>query len=192
MITPARQTKRRRAVRKIPKRKTTREFRSHSCENFWLGDHAEPGLRWTCRVTWCGGRAWHTVARKPVSNYRGDDMIQPIDIGVVAGGTFQGYSNQVLTRVNDHEVHLSVMDAPYFWHLHPDSDETFFVVEGALTVDFEDGSVDLQVGQLLTVPAGMRHRTRPLGPRSVNLTVEKANAATVRCDAPPRWTTRAE
>jgi mannose-6-phosphate isomerase-like protein (cupin superfamily) len=117
----------------------------------------------------------------------GDDMIQPIDIGALAGGTLQGYSNRVLTSVNDHDVHLSVMDGPYFWHLHPDSDETFLVIEGVLTIDFDDGSVDVQSGQLLTVPAGMRHRTRPHGARSVNLTVEKANATMIRCEAPSGW-----
>jgi mannose-6-phosphate isomerase-like protein (cupin superfamily) len=114
-------------------------------------------------------------------------MIQPIDLRALAAGTQQGYSNRVLTSVNDHDVHLSVMDAPYFWHLHPDSDETFYVVEGALAVDFDDGSVDLHAGQLLTVPAGVRHRTRPLGARSVNLTVEKTRATTVECAAPPHW-----
>jgi mannose-6-phosphate isomerase-like protein (cupin superfamily) len=119
-------------------------------------------------------------------------MIQPIDVGAIdvgaiAGGTLRGYSNQILTSVNDHDVHLSIMDGPYFWHLHPDSDETFLVIEGALAVDFDDGSIDLLSGQLLTVPAGMRHRTRPLGARSVNLTVEKANATTVECEAPPSW-----
>ncbi|MFM0396183.1 cupin domain-containing protein [Paraburkholderia phytofirmans] len=119
-------------------------------------------------------------------------MIQKIDIGAVAGDTPQGYSNKILTTVNDHDVHLSVMDASFFWHFHPDSDETFFVVEGVLTIDVEDGSIDLQAGQLLTVPAGTRHRTRPGGTRSVNLTVEKTNATTVRCDAPPHWTGRPE
>ena len=114
-------------------------------------------------------------------------MIQPIDVAAVAGDTLRGYSNQVLTSVNDHDVHLSVMDGPFFWHLHPDSDETFLVIEGALTVDFDDGSIDLQSGQLLTVPAGVRHRTRPLGGRSVNLTVEKTNATTVECEAPANW-----
>lgn len=114
-------------------------------------------------------------------------MIQPVDVGAVAGGTLQGYSNQILTSVNDHDVHLSVMDGPYFWHLHPDSDETFLVIEGVLTIDFDDGSVDLLSGQLLTVHAGMRHRTRPRGARSVNLTVEKTDATTVRCEAPRGW-----
>jgi mannose-6-phosphate isomerase-like protein (cupin superfamily) len=120
-------------------------------------------------------------------SFTGDDMIQPINMGALAGGTLEGYSNQVLTRVNDHDVHLSVMDGPYFWHLHPDSDETFLVIKGVLIIDFDDGSVDLRSGQLLTVPAGTRHRTRPHGARSVNLTVEKANATMIRCEAPPAW-----
>lgn len=115
-------------------------------------------------------------------------MIKPIDLTALASGTLHSYSNQVLTSVNDHDVHLSVMDAPYVWHLHPDSDETFYVVEGTLAVDFDDGTVDLHAGQLLTVPAGVRHRTRPVGARSVNLTVEKSDTTTVECDAPPHWT----
>jgi len=32
---------------------------------------------------------------------------------------------------------------------------------------------------MLTVPAGIWHRTRPAGARSVNLTFERANAAAV-------------
>ncbi|CAD6552570.1 hypothetical protein LMG28727_05384 [Paraburkholderia kirstenboschensis] len=111
-------------------------------------------------------------------------MIQAIDIGALAARTLRGYSNQILTSANDHDVHLSVMDAPFVWHFHPDSDETFLVIEGTLIIDFEDGPVELRAGQLLTVPAGTRHRTRPLGARSVNLTFERADAATVECDAP--------
>jgi mannose-6-phosphate isomerase-like protein (cupin superfamily) len=117
-------------------------------------------------------------------------MNQPIDLSAVTRGMHRGYANRVLTSVNDHDVHLSVMDAPYFWHLHPNSDETFLVVEGILAVDFDDGSVALQPGQLLSVPAGVRHRTRPVGARSVNLTLEKTGTATVPCDAPQHWANR--
>lgn len=114
-------------------------------------------------------------------------MIQLIDIEAIVSGELQPYSNSVLTSVNDHDVHLSIMQAPYFWHLHPDSDETFVVVDGTLAVDVDDGTVNLQRGQLLTVRAGMRHRTRPVTARSVNLAVERTGATTVRCDAPPHW-----
>ena len=103
-----------------------------------------------------------------------------INLGLVAAQTKAGYSNQVLTTVNDHAVHLSVMDEPFFWHFHPDSDEVFIVIEGVLLVELETARYELKPGEMLTVPAGVRHRTSPLTARSVNLTVEKMNAGSVR------------
>jgi mannose-6-phosphate isomerase-like protein (cupin superfamily) len=111
-------------------------------------------------------------------------MIKPIDCHTIAREARNRYMNRVLTSVNDQNVHISVMTEPFFWHLHPDSDETFLVLEGTLIIDFDDGSVELRPGHLLTIPAGVRHRTRPAGARSVNLTVEKESATTVRCDVP--------
>jgi mannose-6-phosphate isomerase-like protein (cupin superfamily) len=103
-----------------------------------------------------------------------------INVGAVAAQTQAGYFNQVLTTVNDHAVHLSVMDAPFFWHFHPDSDEVFIVLEGVLLIEMETTRYELKRGEMLTVPAGVRHRPSPLTPRSVNLTVEKMDAETVR------------
>lgn len=59
-------------------------------------------------------------------------------------------------------------------------------MEGVLVIEFDDGEARLWARQMLTVPAGVKHRTRPAGKRSVNLTVEKKNAHTVFCDAPAR------
>ena len=91
----------------------------------------------------------------------------------------QPYHNRRLAAVNDHEVRMSVMTHGFPWHHHPDSDESFLVVDGELVIEFEDGEVALQPGQFLTVPAGLRHRTRPGGARSVNLTFEKLGAETI-------------
>ncbi|WP_250536194.1 cupin domain-containing protein [Caballeronia sp. AZ10_KS36] len=111
-------------------------------------------------------------------------MISPIDLTTIVHTPNDGYLNRIVATVNDHEVHISVMTSPYEWHLHPDSDETFIVTEGTLVIELEDGSIDVHAGQLLTVPAGVRHRTRPMGARSVNLTVERQHATTVFCDDP--------
>ena len=89
------------------------------------------------------------------------------------------YSNVSLGEVNDHEIRLSVMTEQFRWHRHPSSDETFLGVEGELVIEFEAGELRLAPGQLLTVPAGIRHRTRPGGRRSVNLTFEKKDAETI-------------
>jgi mannose-6-phosphate isomerase-like protein (cupin superfamily) len=90
------------------------------------------------------------------------------------------YFNSIISRVNDQIVRLSVMTGPYFWHSHPDSDETFFVVEGQLAVEFVDRELVLDVGELVTIGRGVVHRTRPIGLRSVNLTVESNSTTTVR------------
>jgi mannose-6-phosphate isomerase-like protein (cupin superfamily) len=111
-------------------------------------------------------------------------MIEPIDFAALTAAARDSYRNEVLTTVNDHDIHVSVMEHPYFWHVHPDSDETFIGIEGVLIIDFEEGPVALRAGQLLTIPAGVRHRTRPGGARSINLTVERAGTTTIRCDAP--------
>ena len=94
----------------------------------------------------------------------------------------ESYENRSVATVNDHEVRLSVMSETYGWHRHPDSDETFLSVDGGLVIEFEGGEVVLEPGQLLTVPAGMLHRTRPAGDRSVNLTFERRDAETVFAD----------
>lgn len=89
------------------------------------------------------------------------------------------YDNHPVAAINDHVVRISTMTEPYHWHFHPNSDETFLAVEGGLAIEFESGSVELRPGQLLTVPRGVRHRTRPVGERSVNLIFEMAECETV-------------
>jgi mannose-6-phosphate isomerase-like protein (cupin superfamily) len=89
------------------------------------------------------------------------------------------YHNRSLTTFNDHEVRLSVMTEPFRWHHHPDSDETFMGIEGGLIIEFDQREIVLRRGQLITIPRSVRHRTRPEGERSVNLTFERQGAETV-------------
>ncbi len=96
------------------------------------------------------------------------------------------YENRVLARINDHVVRISLMTEPYFWHFHPNSDETFLGLEGTLILELENRVIALETGQMFTVPKGVSHRTAPAGARSVNLTIELANIETERSDAPKR------
>ena len=92
------------------------------------------------------------------------------------------YFNQALTIVNDHVVRVSVMTEPFYWHVHPNSDETFLVIEGSLFIDLDDKTVELFPGQLFTIPRNIKHRTRPGNGRSVNLTVEQVDLQTVKVE----------
>jgi mannose-6-phosphate isomerase-like protein (cupin superfamily) len=94
------------------------------------------------------------------------------------------YFNDILTRFNDQVVRVGVMTQPYFWHLHPNSDETFLVMEGSIFIDLEDKTVELLPGQIFTIPRNVPHRTRPKGDRSVNLTFESADLQTIKLENP--------
>jgi mannose-6-phosphate isomerase-like protein (cupin superfamily) len=109
------------------------------------------------------------------------EPLQPtvIDTKMISAAHPEDYFNTILSSVNDHIVRIGIMTEPYFWHLHPNSDETFLVLEGTLLIDLESGTIELQPGQLLTIPQNMRHRTRPGGERSVNLTIEHKQTETI-------------
>ena len=104
---------------------------------------------------------------------------EPLKLDIIHNAISAPYWNEALASVNDHEVRMSVMTHPFGWHIHPDSDETFLVLDGELVISFDDREVVLTPGEMLTVKKGVRHRTRPNGERSVNLTFEKSNADTV-------------
>lgn len=89
------------------------------------------------------------------------------------------YHNRSLATVNDHEIRMSVMTEQFRWHHHPDSDETFIGVDGGLVIEVDGQEIVLHTGEVVTIPKGVRHRTRPEGARSVNLTFERQGAATV-------------
>jgi mannose-6-phosphate isomerase-like protein (cupin superfamily) len=110
---------------------------------------------------------------------RSSVLVDPV---VLSRAVTEPYHNVSLGKINDHEVRMSVMTEQFGWHQHPDSDETFLGVEGELLIEFRDREVVVRPGQLLTVPAGTVHRTRPLSGRSVNLTFERRDAETVFAD----------
>lgn len=111
-----------------------------------------------------------------------------IDLASAAARATDAYANFVLTTVDDHVIRLSVMTEPFYWHRHPDSDETFLVIEGKVLLRTAREIVELEAGQLYTVPAGLAHVTSPVSARSVNITVERAGMSTERLDGSPDGT----
>jgi len=102
-----------------------------------------------------------------------------VDIRSEEAGVTDSYKNQVLLNTNQECMRLSVFEGEYRWHHHPDSDELFLVVAGALQIDLAGGSrIELAEWQSVVIPAGTVHRTRAIG-RTVNITYEKNGAQTV-------------
>jgi mannose-6-phosphate isomerase-like protein (cupin superfamily) len=86
--------------------------------------------------------------------------LELIDVKKIAGKCREDWFNQTLTQVNDSVVRLGVVKGEFHWHVHDNEDEFFYVVSGRLLIDVKGKSVELAPGQGLTVPRGVRHRTR--------------------------------
>ena len=99
--------------------------------------------------------------------------LETIDVQAMADAYTHPWTNETLTRVNDAVVRLGVIRGEYHWHHHDHEDEFFYVVEGRLIVDLDDRSIELGPRQGVTVPRGVRHRTRA-PERTIILMVEGA------------------
>jgi mannose-6-phosphate isomerase-like protein (cupin superfamily) len=105
--------------------------------------------------------------------------LKTTDIQALIQKNNSAYFNEIINVVNDHVVRISIMTAPYSWHMHPNSDETFIGMEGVLLIETPDADYELQPGHVVTISKEIIHRTRPLGKQSVNLTVEKGDLQTI-------------
>lgn len=74
------------------------------------------------------------------------------------------WSPRVVAAVDDHRVKVVRLDGTFPWHAH-ESDELFYVLDGRLIIGVEGApDVELGDGQLVVVPAGVRHAPRTRGP----------------------------
>lgn len=68
------------------------------------------------------------------------------------------WSPRVVAEMNDVQFKLARIEGEFVWHRHDDTDEVFIVVDGRLVIEFRDGAVALQAGEMYVVPKGVEHR----------------------------------
>ena len=46
----------------------------------------------------------------------------------------------------------------FVWHHHDHEDELFLVIQGKLTMEFRDSTVEINPGEFIIVPRGVEHK----------------------------------
>ena len=83
-------------------------------------------------------------------------------------GKLQGFwQPRVVAEMNDYQFKLVRIEGDFIWHDHPETDETFIVLEGQLRIDFRDGAVHVGPGEMFVVPKGVEHK--PFAEREVRM-----------------------
>ncbi|KAB5426355.1 cupin domain-containing protein [Pseudomonas aeruginosa] len=65
---------------------------------------------------------------------------------------------RVIAQMNDYQFKLVKIEGDFVWHSHADTDETFIVLAGRLRIDFRDGAMHLDPGEMYVVPRGVEHK----------------------------------
>ncbi len=56
------------------------------------------------------------------------------------------YAVGVIAKMNDYVFKIVKFKGDFLWHSHPDTDETFIIIEGTLVMNFPDRKVEVHAG----------------------------------------------
>src|SRR4030043_979037 len=68
------------------------------------------------------------------------------------------YAVGLIAKMNDYEFKVVKFKGDFVWHSHPDTDETFIIIEGKLLMNFRDRKVEVLAGEMIVIPKGVEHK----------------------------------
>lgn len=68
------------------------------------------------------------------------------------------WSPKIVSSFNDHDVMVVKFQGEFVWHAHDDTDDFFLVLKGSMRIETDEGTVQLDEGDLYVVPKGVRHK----------------------------------
>ena len=68
------------------------------------------------------------------------------------------WSPKTIAQFEDYQFKLAKLQGDFVWHSHPETDEAFLVLDGQLRIDFREGAVTLNQGEMLIVPKCVEHK----------------------------------
>lgn len=85
-------------------------------------------------------------------------MYQPINFAQKLALFNEHWQPKVIAEMNDYQFKIVKIQGDFIWHSHPETDETFIVLEGQLRIDFRDGEVCINAGEMYVVRHGVEHK----------------------------------
>ena len=68
------------------------------------------------------------------------------------------YAVRLVAKMNNYDFKIVKFKGDFIWHSHPETDETFIVLEGTLIMNFRDRKVEVHGGEMIIIPKGVEHK----------------------------------
>lgn len=86
-------------------------------------------------------------------------MIDKINLTQQADAVRKLFEYRRVGTLNGHMLNvLQAENRTLDFHIHEQSDELFYCIEGEFDIEFEDGMTHLCAGDMIIIPKGTRHR----------------------------------
>ena len=134
-------------------------------------------------------------SEKSVTTYCAHSKAEALPRGEVFSEKFKKFSEhwspKVIAEMNDYQFKLAKVKGEFIWHEHKETDEVFIVIDGRMQIEFREGIIELETGDMYVVPKGVEHKPYAeeecnimlVEPRGVVNTGDKTNDMTIENDA---------
>lgn len=86
-------------------------------------------------------------------------MLEKVNLKEKANNIAELFTYMKVGQLNNHMLNvLKAENRTLDFHVHIDSDEMFYVIEGAFKIELDDDMIDLYEGEFIIIPKGTRHR----------------------------------
>ena len=68
------------------------------------------------------------------------------------------WSPRIIAEMNDYQFKVAKIKGEFIWHNHKDTDETFIVIEGKMSMKLRNRTIELSEGEMFIVPKGVDHK----------------------------------
>lgn len=73
------------------------------------------------------------------------------------------YAVRLIAKMNDYDFKIVKFKGDFVWHSHPETDETFIIIEGTLVMNFRDRKMEVHAGEMIVIPKGVEHKPSSAG-----------------------------
>ncbi len=70
----------------------------------------------------------------------------------------EDYAVRIIAMMNNYEFKIVKFKGEFIWHSHPDTDETFIILDGKMLLNFRNKVVELTSGEMIVIPKGVEHK----------------------------------
>lgn len=86
-------------------------------------------------------------------------MLEKVNLKSRVNSVEKLYVYDKVGRLNSHVLSVvNVENRTLDFHVHEESDELFYVIEGCFNLEIDEGLVKVEEGEFIIVPKGTRHR----------------------------------